>query len=104
MSICEWTRSVQGVEAQQSVGQGLPSEVVLAQSIDWSVHIDAYLFSAARMGDRYVAVVYGDGSKVSEDGMTVATPPVRCVAEKEGFKLIRSANGDHYVITSEQGS
>lgn len=104
MSICEWARSVQGAKGQQSVGQGLPCEVVLAQSIDWSVHIDAYLFSAARVGERYVALVYGDQSGVSSNGMTVATPPLRCVAEREGFKLMRSASGDHYVITSEQGS
>lgn len=104
MSICERTRSVQGANCQQNVERGLPREVVLALSIDWSVYIDAYLFSAARVGERYVALVYGDQSRVSSNGMTVATPPLRCIAEKEGFKLMRSASGDHYVITSEQGS
>ncbi|TDK54031.1 hypothetical protein E1508_17010 [Pseudomonas moraviensis] len=74
----------------------------MAQGIDWPVHIDAYLSSAAKFGERYVALIYCDGSGVSENGMTVATPAVECVDVKMGFKLMRSAGGDHYVITSEQ--
>ncbi|WP_420801177.1 hypothetical protein [Pseudomonas brassicae] len=95
-------RDFQGYENRQNPGHGLPSEVVMAQGIDWPVHIDAYLSNAAKLGECYVALVYSDGSGVSENGMTVATPVVRCVDVKMGFKLMRSAGGDHYVITSEQ--
>lgn len=104
MSNREWPESLQRGEERQSACQGLPCEVVRAQGVDWSVHIDAYLFSAARVGERYVALVYNDQSRKSEDGMTVATPPVLCVEEREGFKLVRTAGGDHYVISSEQSS
>ena len=89
-------------EEHQGALQGLPPEVVRAQHVDWSVAVDAFLFRAARVGERYVALVYSDQSGASEDGMTVATPPVRCVAEREGFKLVRTIGGDHYVITNEQ--
>lgn len=104
MSNREWPESLQRGEKRQSACQGLPCEVVRAQGVDWSVHVDAYLFSAARVGERYVALVYSDQSTKSEDGMTVATPPVWCVEERAGFKLVRTACGDHYVISSEQSS
>lgn len=104
MSNCELARDLGSAESRQSAGEGLPTEVVLAQDIDWAVHIDAYLSNAARVGERYVALVYHDQSGVSENGMTIATPPVRCIDERMGFKLMRSMGGDHYVITSEQGA
>lgn len=69
----------------------------------WGIFIDAYLSQAARVGQRYVALVYRDQSGISEDGMTIATPPVRHVETRGGFKLMKSSAGDHYVITSEQG-
>ena len=96
-------RKIPGSGEQQNLGRGLPPEIVLAQAIDWPVHIDAYLSDAAKLGDRYVALVYGDRSGVSENGMTVATPVLECVDVREGFRLMRSAGGDHYVIASEQG-
>ena len=83
---------------------GLPPEIVGAQRIKWEVFIDAYLAGAAKLGQRYIAKVYSDRSGISEDGMTVTTPPVRHVMTKEGFELIRSLGGDHYVITSEHGT
>ncbi|MEB3438066.1 hypothetical protein U8291_13685 [Pseudomonas sp. A2] len=95
-------RELQGSQDRQSSGHDLPPEVALAQGMDWDVHIDAYLCDAARLGERYVALVYSDRSGKSSNGMTVATPPVRCVDVREGFKLMRSDGGDHYVITSEQ--
>lgn len=103
MSNCDWARDLQETEERQSAWQGLPPDVVRAQDVDWSVGVDAYLFGAARVGQRYVALVYSDQSGVSENGMTVATPPVRCVDEREGFKLVRTVAGDHYVIISEHG-
>lgn len=80
----------------------LPTSVAQARGIEWGVTVDAYLVSAARVGDRYTALVYGDQSGVSQDGMTVVTPPTRIVEKRSGFILIRSLGGaDHYVIVSE---
>ncbi|WP_372242064.1 hypothetical protein [Pseudomonas sp. Fl4BN1] len=80
----------------------LPLQVVQAAKIDWDVTIDAYLLDAARVGDRLTALVYGDLSRVSSDGMTVVTPEVRAVRQVSGFTLVRSLTGlDHYVIVSE---
>ncbi|WP_256584133.1 hypothetical protein [Pseudomonas sp. SDI] len=80
----------------------VPIEVVQAQSIDWGITIDAYLASAARAGQRYAATVFSDLSGASDNGMTVATPPLEFVEERAGFKLMRSVGGaDHFVITSE---
>ena len=104
MSNRKWPVSLKRGENLQTAWQGLPCEVVRAQGVDWSVYVDAYLFSAARVGERYVALVYNDQSRKLEDGMTVATPPVWCVEEREGFKLVRTAGGDNYVISSEQNS
>lgn len=101
MSNCDWVPDRRVAEERQDDALGLPPEVIRARHVDWSVGIDAFLFSAARVGERYVALVYSDQSGASENGMTVATPPVRCVAEREGFKLVRTVGGDHYVITSE---
>lgn len=104
MSNRKWPVSLKRGENLHTAWQGLPCEVVRAQGVDWSVYVDAYLFSAARVGERYVALVYNDQSRKLEDGMTVATPPVWCVEEREGFKLVRTAGGDNYVISSEQNS
>lgn len=98
---CDFARDRRMAEDHQGALQGLPPEVVRAQHVDWSVGVDAFLFGAARVGERYVALVYNDQSGVSKNGMTIATPPVRCIAEKDGFKLVRSIGGDHYVIISE---
>lgn len=88
MSACEWV--------------GLPVEVAQASDIDWGVLIDAFLVDAARVGNRYTAVVYRDHSGASCDGMTVITPEVFAVGEKEGCTLLRSLTGrDHYVIVSQ---
>ena len=98
------TRDLSDSRDRQNQGQTLPAEIVKARDIDWAVHIDAYLTQAAKVGDRYVALVYGDRSGVSLDGMTVATPPIECVLVRGGFKLMRSVGGDYYVIASEQGT
>ncbi|MCM2376860.1 hypothetical protein NDJ87_07960 [Pseudomonas marginalis] len=95
-------RKFHGAEKHQNLGRGLPPEIVLAQGLDWPVPIDAYLSDAAKLGERYVALVYNDRSGVSENGMTVATPAVKCVDVRAGFSLVRSSGGDHYVIASEQ--
>lgn len=88
-------------EELSSLEQGIPDEIISAQGVQWGVCIDAYLLNAARAGQRYAAEVYFDLSGVSENGMTVATPPLRCVEIRHGFKLMRSARGDHYVFASE---
>nr|WP_230737660.1 hypothetical protein [Pseudomonas fitomaticsae] len=82
-----------------------PSEVIQAQAIEWDVEVDAYLSDAARVGRRYSALVYSDRSGVSQNGMTIATPPLEFIESRSGFKLMRSVSGrDHYVITSELNS
>lgn len=74
----------------------------MAKRIDWSVFVDAYLTDAARVGVRFAAKAYCDGSGLIGNGATVATPPVTVIAEKGEFKLLRSIDGDdHYVIVSE---
>lgn len=84
-------------------GAALPSEVVVASKIYWGVLIDAYLTSAASVGDRYAAIAYLDRSGSISDGSTVATPPVMTVEQREHFVLLRSLCGqDHYVIASWQ--
>lgn len=84
------------------IEQGIPQEVSRAQGVEWGVCIDAYLLNAARAGQRYAAEVYFDQSRASENGMTVATPPLECVEVRQGFKLMRSMAGGHYVIASQQ--
>jgi len=80
----------------------LPMRVVWASDIEWGVTVDAYLMDAARVGNRYAALVYRDLSGVSCDGMTVVTPEVRTVSERGGYTLVRSLCGeDHYVVVSE---
>ncbi|MBW8023305.1 hypothetical protein E0H95_20400 [Pseudomonas syringae pv. tomato] len=80
----------------------LPSEVVQAMTQDWGVLVDAYLFNAACVGNRFAATVFCDRSGAASDGMTVATQPVRLVSTIGGFKLLRTLDGaDHYVIATE---
>jgi len=80
----------------------LPIEVKQAMAQDWGVFVDAYLFNAARIGERFAATVFGDQSGMVSDGMTVATQPVRLVATRKGFKLLRTQDGaDHYVVVTE---
>lgn len=80
----------------------LPTWVVRASAVDWGVTVDGYLVNAARVGDRYAAIVYGDQSGGIRDGMTVVTPSVRAVEQRSGFTLVRSRSGDdHYVIVTE---
>lgn len=75
--------------------------VVQANAAEWGVIVDAYLIDAAKVGNRYAAVVYRDLSGVIPDGMTIVTPPVRPVVERDGYLLVRSIDeGDHYVIVS----
>lgn len=95
-------RELPSSEEPCGIEQGIPHEVSRAQGIEWDVCIDAYLHNAARVGQRYAAEVYFDQSGSSENGMTVATPPLRCVDVRQGFKLMRSMAGGHYVIASEQ--
>lgn len=78
-----------------------PMRVVWASDIEWGFTVDAYLMDAARVGNRYAALVYRDLSGVSCDGMTVVTPEVRTVSERGGYTLVRSLCGeDHYVVVS----
>lgn len=80
----------------------VPPLVLVASNIDWGVIVDAYLCSAARIGDRYAAEAFLDRSGVVSDGMTVATPPVTVLMHKNGFMLVRSqCLKDHYVIVTE---
>jgi len=80
----------------------VPALVLVASNIDWGVIVDAYLFGAARIGDRYAAEAFLDRSGVVSDGMTVATLPVTVLMHKNGFILVRSqCLRDHYVIVTE---
>jgi hypothetical protein len=80
----------------------IPSQVLMACSIDWGVTVDAYLMGAARIGDRYAAEAYLDSSGKIKDGMTVITPDVTHVTSKAGFVMVRSlSQKDHYVIVTE---
>lgn len=82
----------------------IPMQVLAASRIEWGVIIDAFLMNAARVGDRYAAEAYSDRSGAISDGITVVTPPVVPLLNKEGFLLVRSAcRNDHYVIVSEHG-
>lgn len=92
-------------EAVERQSQEIPGAVIRAQAMDWGVTIDAYLYNAARVGLRYAAIVYGDKSGASLDGMTVATPPLELVTAQSGFKLMRTPRGDHhFLIVSELGA
>jgi len=76
----------------------------MASRINWGVTIDAYLIGAARVGDRYAAEAYLDRSGKISDGMTVVTPPVTLLLDRDGFVMVRSVClNDHYVIVTEQG-
>jgi len=78
-----------------------PAAIARASAVKWGVIVDAYLTDAARVGDRYAALVYHDLSGVIPDGMTIVTPPIRPVVERDGYLLVRSLDeGDHYVIVS----
>ncbi len=80
----------------------VPADVRRASDIKWGVFIDAYLVDAARVGNRYAAIVYLDASGAAEDGMTVTTPPVIVQRVQGSFTLLRSQNGsDHYVVVSK---
>ncbi|SOS36176.1 hypothetical protein CFBP6411_04819 [Pseudomonas syringae group genomosp. 3] len=82
----------------------VPMQVLVASRMEWGVIIDAFLTNAARVGDRYAAESYFDRSGAISDGMTVVTPPVVLLLNREGFLLVRSAcRNDHYVIVSEHG-
>lgn len=79
----------------------LPPEVEAARSLDWGVMIDAYLMHAAPVGSQYTGSVYCDRSRTSADGMTVVTPSVIRVTQKQGMTLLRSQSGaDHYVVVT----
>ncbi|WP_202633599.1 hypothetical protein [Pseudomonas syringae] len=92
-------------EAVKRQNQEAPGAVIRAQSMDWGVTIDAYLYDAARVGQRYAAIVYGDKSGASLDGMTVATPPLELVKAESDFKLMRTPSGKHhFLIVRELGA
>lgn len=79
----------------------IPDEVSKACAIDWGVMVDAYLASAAPIGNCYAAKAFLDQSGLVYDGMTVVTPAVEVVIERSGFLLAQSVSGqDHYVIVS----
>ena len=81
----------------------VPTQVLAASKIDWGVPIDAYLMGAARLGHRYAAEAFLDRSGKVGDGMTVATPPVTILMQKDGFILVRSeCHKDHYVIVTQR--
>jgi hypothetical protein len=80
----------------------LPNAVVQAMNLDWGVLIDACLFNAARVGNRFAATVFCDRSGVVPDGVTVATKPVRLIAIRGTFKLFQTLDGaDHYIVVTE---
>lgn len=82
--------------------ESMPCEVVQAMSRDWGVLVDAYLFNAARVGDRFAATVFCDRSGMVPDGGTVATNPVRLIAVRGVFKLFQTLDrADHYVLVTE---
>ncbi|WP_154807167.1 hypothetical protein [Pseudomonas syringae] len=37
-----------------------PASIARASAVEWGVIVDAYLTEAARVGDRYAALVYDD--------------------------------------------
>jgi hypothetical protein len=79
----------------------IPQEVVLASSFEWEVLVDAFLVNAAKVGNRYTGSVFSDRSGQAADGMTVITPPVLRVAQRDGMTLVRTlCGGDYYVIAS----
>lgn len=81
----------------------IPDEVLLASNVQWGVLIDAYLTSAARVGDRYAGVAYLDRSGLIENGSTVATPPAKAIDQKQKFVLLQTLSGrDHYVVAAWQ--
>lgn len=89
--------------ARCSVGDvpPVPLKVLAAKRIQWGVVVDAYLINAAKVGTRYTAMAFSDRSGLIQDGETVATPPVKPVAEQQGFVLLQSlCGGDHYVLVS----
>lgn len=102
MTNCVRKRSFQFDVEALPLKASAPLEVIQAQAIEWNVEVDAYLSDAARVGLRYSALVYFDRSGVSQNGMTIATPPLAFIESRAGFKLMRSVSGrDHYVIASE---
>lgn len=83
----------------------LPPEVIQAMAKEWGVFVDAYLIDAARVGNRYAALVFCDQSAAVADGMTIATPPVRHVCSDGPFKLLQSLDGcDHYVLVTQKAA
>ncbi|MCF5651751.1 hypothetical protein GIV49_19615 [Pseudomonas syringae] len=82
--------------------ESLPGEVVQAMSHDWGVLVDAYLVNAARIGDRFAAIVFCDRSGMVSDGTTVATQSVHQIATRGAFKLLQTLDrADHYVLVTE---
>lgn len=80
----------------------LPPQVIQAMAKEWGVFVDAYLVEAARVGNRYAALVFCDQSGAASNGMTIVTPPVRHVCSEGPFRLIQTLNSiDHYVLVTE---
>ncbi|WP_055002567.1 hypothetical protein [Pseudomonas coronafaciens] len=81
----------------------IPPAVLAASNEQWGVLIDAYLFDAVPVENRFAATAYFDRSGTIDDGSTVATPPVRVVERRESFVLLQTLCGsDYYVITASR--
>lgn len=85
----------------EDLSHTVPDKVLKAGKIDWEVVVDAYLVGAAYVGGRVTARAFLDRSGAINDGMTVVTPMVKVMVERDGFLLVQSLSGqDHYVIVS----
>lgn len=83
------------------IATSIPAAVVAASNEQWGVLIDAYLFDAVPVGNRFAATAYFDRSGAIDDGATVATPPVRAVERRHSFVLLQSlCESDYYVIAA----
>lgn len=81
----------------------IPPAVLAASTEQWGVLVDAYLFDAVPVGNRFAATAYLDLSGSIDDGATVATPPVRAIEQRESFILLQSLCGsDYYVIATSR--
>ncbi|RMR17613.1 hypothetical protein ALP90_102407 [Pseudomonas amygdali pv. ulmi] len=85
----------------EDLSHTVPDKVLKAGAIDWEVVVDAYLVGAVYVGGRFAARAFLDRSGAINDGMTVVTPMVKVMVERDGFLLVQSLSGqDHYVIVS----
>ena len=71
----------------------IPEEVRHARAVNWEEIVDAYLVGAASVGRCYAATAFFDRSGWISDGMTVVTPFVSRVTERDGCLLFEGAAG-----------